>query len=349
MVLSVGSPTSMGTSFKRCWPNGLAGSTILLMQNTVSILGLTLCLLFLSSDSIFAQKQKTTLTTFTYKKVNDLEIKLDAHRLADKKVRPLAVWIHGGALINGGRSGIGPGRQLVQAGFVVVSIDYRLAPETKLPEIISDIEDAFKWIRKYGREKFQADTSKIAVLGGSAGGHLTFTTGFRVKPPPTVLVAYWGYGDLIGPWLSQPSPHARHQSRTLTSAQMKAVEAGPPVANSYDRKGNGGAYYQTCRRLGIWPEKVSGFAETDAKKFAPFMAAENVSPKYPPTLMIHGTKDTDVPHEQSLIMTREFKKHGVPHRLISVKGGEHGLGGGKSEDIRAAYAAVLPFLDKYMK
>ena len=79
------------------------------------------------------------------------------------------------------------------------------------------------------------------------------------------------------------------------------------------------------------------------------MAAVNVSKNYPPTLMIHGTKDTDVPHEQSLIMAREFKKHGVPHRLISVKGGEHSLGGGKPEDIRAAHAAVLPFLNKYMK
>ena len=54
------------------------------------------------------------------------------------------------------------------------------------------------------------------------------------------------------------------------------------------------------------------------------MAAKNVYPKYPPALMIHGTKDTDVPHEQSLIMAREFKKHVVTHRLISVKGGEHG-------------------------
>ena len=55
------------------------------MQNAASILGLTLCLLFLSSGSTFAQKQKTFLTTFTYKKVGDLEIKLDVHRFADKK------------------------------------------------------------------------------------------------------------------------------------------------------------------------------------------------------------------------------------------------------------------------
>ena len=79
------------------------------------------------------------------------------------------------------------------------------------------------------------------------------------------------------------------------------------------------------------------------------MAAVNVSKNFPPTLMIHGTKDTDVPHEQSLIMTREFKKHGVPHRLISVQGGEHGLGGGKPKDIRAAHDAMLPFIEKYMK
>ena len=308
-----------------------------------------LLIIFLLVNVAHGQEEATKRTTFTYKKVGDLEIKLDVHRAADDKVRPLAVWIHGGALINGGRQGIGPCRRLLQAGYIVVSLDYRLAPETKLPEIISDIEDAFVWIRKYGRQKFQADTSKIAVLGGSAGGHLTMSTGFRVQPPPTVLVAYWGYGDLIGSWLSDPSPHARHQRATLTKDEMAAVETGPAVANSRDRKGNGGRYYQTCRKLGIWPEKVSGFAETDADKFKPFMAAKNVTDKYPPILMIHGTNDTDVPHQQSLIMARELKKQGVEYRLISVNNGEHGLGGAKREDIQAAHAAVLPFIEKHMK
>ena len=56
-------------------------------------------------------------------------------------------------------------------------------------------------------------TSSVAVSGGSAGGYLTLVTGYRVKPWPKALVAFWGYGDLVGPWYSEPSPHPRHHHR----------------------------------------------------------------------------------------------------------------------------------------
>src|SRR5262249_16888250 len=148
------------------------------------------------------------------------------------RIRPLAVWIHGGALINGGRQGIGPvGKTLLGAGYCVVSIDYRLAPETKLPAIIEDLVDAFRWLREHGRSELRVNPEKIAVLGGSAGGYLTLTAGFKVQPRPTVLVAFWGYGDLVGAWYAQPSTHPAHFSRrALTDPEMAALEAGPAVA-----------------------------------------------------------------------------------------------------------------------
>ncbi len=52
--------------------------------------------------------------------------------------------------------------------------------------------------------------------------------------------------------------------------------------------------------------------------FDAFCPVRNLSAKYPPTLLIHGTKDIDVPHEQSVVMDRELSRHGVPHELISV-------------------------------
>lgn len=311
----------------------------------------TLAFLLLTFPLSAQEKTAATVTTFTYKEVGDLKIQLDVHqRPAKGGLQPLAVWIHGGALINGGREGVGPARELLDHGFCVATIDYRLAPETKLPEIIADLEDAFRWLRKNGREKFGADTSKIAVIGGSAGGYMALTAGFRVDPPPTVLVAFWGYGDLVTSWMTDPSPHPGHHNRgPFSPEEMKAIESGPPIANAKAREGDGGAYYASTRQLGIWPEKVGGFDETAVEKFFPYMAVKNITPSYPPTLLIHGTEDTDVPHEQSEMMVAEFKKHGVPFEFVSVEGGEHGLRDAKKEDIDAARARMVPFVLKWMK
>jgi len=321
-------------------------------RRSLSIVSLPalLCLVQPPPGSLGAQPGIAT-RTFTYKRVGDLEIKLDVHRADDQVSRRVAVWIHGGALINGGRQGVS-GRvkkDMLKAGFALVSIDYRLAPETKLPGIIEDLEDAFKWIRQHGPARFNADVSKIAVIGGSAGGCLSLTSGFRVQPPPDVIVSFWGYGDLIGPWYSKPSPHARHRRSSMTEAQARRVMAGPPVVNARDRLGDGGAFYQYCRQTGLWPRHVSGHGpEKEPEWFFPYMAVKNVSEDYPPTLLIHGDRDTDVPHEQSVMMAEQFRRHGVEHRLISVKNGEHGLAGARREDIEAAYAAMLPFIRKHM-
>jgi acetyl esterase/lipase len=251
----------------------------------------------------------------------------------------------------GGREGVN-GRvkkMFLDAGYTIVSIDYRLAPETKLPAIIEDVEDAFKWIREKGPELFHIDSSRIAVLGGSAGGYLTLTTGHRVKPRPTALVAFWGYGDLIGDWYSKPSPHPRHQRSKMSEDETRRQVSGPAIANSRDRKGNGGAFYQFCRQRGIWPQEVSGWdPHKEAKKYEPYMPVNNVTREYPPTLLIHGTEDTDVPCEQSVMMTDEFKKYGIDHELIMIARGEHGLAGGDPKRIDSAYERAFQFIHERM-
>jgi Prolyl oligopeptidase family len=136
-------------------------------------------------------------------------------------------------------------------------------------------------------------------LWGSAGGYLTLTTGFRVEARPTVLVSLWGYGDLVGDWFNTPSPHPRHHQSKLSREDAFAQVSGPPPSDSRDRKGDGGAFYQSCRQQGSWPKEVSGWdPHSERDKFVPFMPVANVTPEYPPTLLIHGEKDTDVPYEQ---------------------------------------------------
>jgi acetyl esterase/lipase len=290
--------------------------------------------------------------THVYKSAGGVSIRADVYRAADDAVRPVVVWIHGGALIMGHREGVSEPvkRWALAAGHVLVSIDYRLAPETQLPAIIGDVEDAFAWIRADGPRLFRADASRIAVSGGSAGGYLTLVTGYRVKPRPVALLSLWGYGDLVGDWYSTPSPHARHRTSSMSREEAYLQVSGPPVSDARERKGDGGGFYQYCRRTGTWPAAVSGWdPRREAAKFAPFMPVKNVTREYPPTFLIHGTADTDVPHEQSVMMAAELKKHGVRHELVSVAGAEHGLPDGDKAAVAEAYRKGFAFVGEFLR
>ena len=81
---------------------------------------------------------------------------------------------------------------------MIVSIGYRLAPETKLPAIIEDVQDAWKWMHEQAR-RLGIDRGRIAIGGASAGGYLTQMTGFCLNPRPRALISYSGYGDIVGP------------------------------------------------------------------------------------------------------------------------------------------------------
>ena len=180
-----------------------------------------LCVLLLTS-TLFAQPPKHT---YTYKVAGDCKIQADAYRAPGDGVRPVILWIHGGALIMGNRSGINSIQlqKYLDAGYTVVSIDYRLAPKTKLKAIIEDLQDAHRWLREKGPQLFQADPHRIAVIGHSAGGYLTLMAGFCLNPRPQALVAFYGYGDIAGKWYSGPDPFYSRQPAVSKEAAYQSV------------------------------------------------------------------------------------------------------------------------------
>ena len=147
--------------------------------------------------------------TFVYKKAGRLEIAADIFRSGGTGAQPAILWLHGGALIMASRALLPPASQLeryLASGYTFVSIDYRLAPETKLPTIVEDIEDAYAWVRTQGRRLFNIDPDRIAIMGMSAGAYLAQVAGFRLRPRLRAVVSLYGYGDITGPWLSRPDP-----------------------------------------------------------------------------------------------------------------------------------------------
>lgn len=293
--------------------------------------------------------EKLDRQTYTYKTVDKCVIKADVYG-AGEQARPVVMWIHGGALIMGNRGGIDAALRagLVKAGLVVVSIDYRLAPETKLPGILEDVADAYLWVRQKGPELFKADADKIAVMGGSAGGYLTLTCGYRLEPRPRALVSFWGYGDIAGAWYSRPDPFYSKMPAVPQDEAYKAV--GGPVLSEVTGKNSRGRFYLYCRQQGIWPQEVAGLdPDKEPKKFAPYCPIRNVSDQYPPTLLIHGTRDTDVPYELSESMDKELAKHKVTHELLTVTDAGHGLSGAKPEVIAQTRDKAVAWAAKYLR
>ena len=174
-------------------------------------------------------QEQSEIKTYTYKSAGGCDIKADVVSHGALEKRPVVIWIHGGALIIGSRTGI-PGffRELAQnPGYAVVSIDYRLAPNTKLPAIIEDIQDAYRWVRAQGPKLFGADPDRIVVVGGSAGGYLTLMSGFCFDPRPKALVSFYGYGDITVAWYSRPDPFYVKQP-AVPREEAYAGVSGPP-------------------------------------------------------------------------------------------------------------------------
>lgn len=86
---------------------------------------------------------------------------------------PVVVWYHGGGWVVGRAVVEDPApRQVANlARAIVVSVDYRLAPEAKFPAAAEDSFAAYKWVRQHAAE-IGGDPARVAVAGESAGGNL---------------------------------------------------------------------------------------------------------------------------------------------------------------------------------
>jgi acetyl esterase/lipase len=292
--------------------------------------------------------------TYTFKTAGETQLQADVYRPDDTRVRPVVVWLHGGALIVGGRDSVP--RQLMrlcrEEGYVLVTFDYRLAPEVKLPAIVEDVEDAFRWLHDRGPELFHADPDRFVVTGGSAGGYLTLLTGYRVKPRPRALIAYWGYGDISGSWYTKPSEHYVKQPLVDKEEAYRGVGKGVVTSTKGAEGRARGQFYLYLRQNGLWTKEVSGYdpaTEEGSRKLEAYCPVRNVSADYPPTLLIHGTVDTDVPYEQSAEMAKELARRNVPHELVTVDGAGHGLAGGDKKLVDAANEKALAFIREHLK
>jgi acetyl esterase/lipase len=311
-------------------------------------------LAFIFTD-FYSQDSKTKIEyekqTFVYKIIGRDSIKSDFYRISnDKIVHPIIVWIHGGALM-WGSSGSLPKEQLefyLNAGYYVLSIDYRLAPETKLHEIIEDIKDAIIWVRNNDKQ-LQIDPKRLFVIGHSAGGYLALMTGYILDNPPRAIVSFYGYGNIQNEWCNQPDSFYMNLGIIPKEKAFKLIRSSVITSASHNERFD---LYLYCRQQGVWTKMVSGFDPgKEPEYFDRFCPIKNINSSFPPVLLIHGDNDTDVPFKQSVLMDEALRLKNIDHQFIRMTGLGHAFdkleGGLDNAQISNTFYEVIKFMDKY--
>lgn len=222
-----------------------------------------------------------------YGTANGKRLLLDAYvPPAGDERRPAAVMIHGGGWRLGDKASWQPeAEQLAARGWVAFSINYRLDEPAVFPAEIDDAQAAVRWVRAHA-EEYGVDTSRIAAIGESAGGHLA------------AMLATLGTGPLdrdarirVGAAWSPPV------DLSALAASRGAGWIGPLL----------GCNRETCPERLAQSSPVNQVDGTDA-----------------PLYLVNSTEEL-VPLSQAQAMADRLQAAGVDHRLDVYPGNRHAL------------------------
>ncbi len=236
------------------------------------------------------------LTDVTYCSPGGQPQKLDLYFPKSGGPWPVFLYVHGGGW-NAGDKAEGAGwRTLNDSGYLVVSVDYRLAAyNIKFPAMIEDVKCAVRYLRAHAGE-YNLDPERIGALGASAGGHLVALLGTADKS------AGWDVGEYLD------------QSSRVQAVVAEAVfsDFTHPMFDSIAMA----VYFA----FGALPGQTTAALEAASP-------VTYVTPDDPPFLILHGELDGLSPVDQAETLEARLKAAGVPSTLIVVKGGDHGLQG----------------------
>ncbi len=237
---------------------------------------------------------------FVYERIDHRPVTLYLFRPqnAGDAPRPVAIYIHGGALRYGSarisnrntphnRLLVMVERRLIQEGIDFVSVNYRLAPLYPWPEPLNDAKRSVHYLATHA-QTLHLNRERMGVMGDSAGGQLSAFVGLTMETnqaPRRPMVR--GVVDLFGP----------------TDRHAFAIA--------------------WRRRHGLQPNPVFGVLTW--KRVRRESAVSYVHPGAPPFLIIQGSEDRVVPPAQSSLLRRRLVQDHVPVEEILVRHAGHEL------------------------
>lgn len=237
---------------------------------------------------------------------------------ADAKA-PVLIQVHGGAWMTGDKEGQAYPlmAHMVERGWVVVSITYRLSPRASWPDHIVDVKRAIAWVKDH-IANHGGDPDWVAITGGSAGGHLCSLAALTPNDPQF-----------------QPGFEDADTS----------VRAAVPFYGVYDwtnRDGTGRADVESFLEERVL--KVSRADAPDVWEQASSMT--HVGADAIPFMILHGTNDSLVPVEQARAMVDMMRKVSQePVVYVEFPGAQHAFDAFGSNRTIASIEGIERFLN----
>ena len=239
--------------------------------------------------------------------------------------RPAVMYVHGGGWEGGGKAmvAIVPGpAELLRRGYVVASVDYRLAPEHKFPAMLEDAKCAVRFLRAQAKD-FQIDPRRIGIMGDSSGGHLAALVGLTDSR-----------AGFDGPcaWSNE------------TSRVQAVVDLYGPTDFTVAPK------HLKQREIALM-EGVFGVTRPDDPILKRASPVTYVSAGAPPFLILQGDRDPLVPLERSREFFDKLKAAGADATLVVITNFSHGFTpwGLKSRPTFAGRSRIIAdFFDQHL-
>jgi acetyl esterase len=236
---------------------------------------------------------------------------------------PIIVYFHGGGFVFGGLESHDPVcRSIVNAAKqILVSVDYRLAPEHRFPAAPTDCFSAVNWVYEHA-EELNGDHSKISVAGDSAGGNLAAVVSQMAR-------------DKRGPRITK---------QLLLYPVVDAYEPGKYP--SYEENGRG--YFLTTDFMDL---SCNTYIQNEEDRMNPYAAPihANDFSELPPALII--TAEYDPLRDEGELYGEKLRAAGVEVTMKREEGFIHGFFNlfssmNAKDDIKEVYELIGSFLIK---
>ena len=241
-----------------------------------------------------------------------MPLTLDVYRPVAAGRYPVVVQIYGGAWQRGAPGDTATfATYLAAHGFVVFAIDYRHAPEWQWPAQIEDVRAALAWIREHGGD-YDADASRLALLGRSAGAQLAMAAAYEPDAPPiSAVVSYYGPVDLADGYRNPPRPDPI-DVRSIEEAFLGGTPESQP-----------GRYREASPVTYVGSRTARVRAASSTGGSAASSARGSAASGLPPSLLIYGSRDHVVLPRFGAMLDDRLRAAGAASVFLEIPWAEH--------------------------